>query len=86
MKVEIKSMNRLREKDLISAYCFFDLFCAFITSPLTLPEWSVVAAWKWDVKDEENCGICRMAYDGCCPDCKVPGDDCPLGMIVFTNS
>ena len=22
--------------------------------------------------------ICRMAFNGCCPDCKVPGDDCPL--------
>lgn len=20
-----------------------------------------------------------MAFDGCCPDCKLPGDDCPLG-------
>ncbi|OWF45967.1 Anaphase-promoting complex subunit 11 [Mizuhopecten yessoensis] len=19
-----------------------------------------------------------MAFDGCCPDCKLPGDDCPL--------
>ena len=22
-----------------------------------------------------------MAFDGCCPDCKLPGDDCPLGKI-----
>ncbi|XP_077865133.1 anaphase-promoting complex subunit 11 [Saccoglossus kowalevskii] len=19
-----------------------------------------------------------MPFDGCCPDCKIPGDDCPL--------
>lgn len=28
--------------------------------------------------DDDVCGICRVSYDGCCPDCKVPGDDCPL--------
>ncbi|XP_042496727.1 anaphase-promoting complex subunit 11 [Macadamia integrifolia] len=36
-----------------------------------------VASWTWDAQDE-TCGICRMAFDGCCPDCKLPGDDCPL--------
>ncbi|GAA6016382.1 hypothetical protein JCM11491_002392 [Sporobolomyces phaffii] len=30
-----------------------------------------------DDDDEDVCGICRVAYDGCCPDCKVPGDSCP---------
>jgi anaphase-promoting complex subunit 11 len=30
-------------------------------------------------EDEEDvCGICRVAYEGCCPDCKTPGDECPL--------
>ncbi|KZS90364.1 RING finger domain-containing protein [Sistotremastrum niveocremeum HHB9708] len=28
--------------------------------------------------DGDVCGICRVAYEGCCPTCKVPGDDCPL--------
>ncbi|KAH9821144.1 anaphase-promoting complex subunit 11 [Melampsora americana] len=28
--------------------------------------------------EEELCGICRNAFEGCCPDCKIPGDDCPL--------
>jgi anaphase-promoting complex subunit 11 len=28
--------------------------------------------------DDDVCGICRVAYDGCCPDCKTPGDECPL--------
>lgn len=40
-------------------------------------EWHAVASWTWDAQDE-TCGICRMAFDGCCPDCKLPGDDCPL--------
>ncbi|KAL6527876.1 ubiquitin-protein ligase Anaphase Promoting Complex [Orobanche minor] len=39
--------------------------------------WHAVASWTWGAQDE-TCGICRMAYDGCCPDCKLPGDDCPL--------
>ncbi|XP_020276105.1 anaphase-promoting complex subunit 11 isoform X1 [Asparagus officinalis] len=39
--------------------------------------WHAVASWTWDAQDE-TCGICRMAFDGCCPDCKFPGDDCPL--------
>ncbi|CAJ1957676.1 unnamed protein product [Sphenostylis stenocarpa] len=39
--------------------------------------WHGVASWTWDAQDE-TCGICRMAFDGCCPDCKLPGDDCPL--------
>ncbi|CAO2633525.1 Anaphase-promoting complex subunit 11 [Lemmus lemmus] len=39
--------------------------------------WKGVATWLW-VANDENCGICRMAFNGCCPDCKVPGNDCPL--------
>ncbi|KAI9607823.1 hypothetical protein H4Q26_005269 [Puccinia striiformis f. sp. tritici PST-130] len=31
-----------------------------------------------DEDDEDLCGICRVAFKGCCPDCKVPGEDCPL--------
>uniref|UniRef100_A0A8C5X8U6 Anaphase-promoting complex subunit 11 n=1 Tax=Malurus cyaneus samueli TaxID=2593467 RepID=A0A8C5X8U6_9PASS len=35
--------------------------------------WHGVASWLW-VANDDNCGICRMAFNGC----KVPGDDCPL--------
>lgn len=31
-----------------------------------------------DEDDEDVCGICRLAFESCCPECKVPGDDCPL--------
>lgn len=31
-----------------------------------------------DDDDDEVCGICQAAFESCCPDCKVPGDDCPL--------
>ncbi|KAJ4827828.1 ubiquitin-protein ligase Anaphase Promoting Complex [Turnera subulata] len=53
--------------DLIS-FCYVPPICT---------EWHAVASWTWDAQDE-TCGICRMAFDGCCPDCKLPGDDCPL--------
>ncbi|KAA8545317.1 hypothetical protein F0562_020101 [Nyssa sinensis] len=46
-------------------------------APLCTFRWHAVASWTWDAQDE-TCGICRMAFDGCCPDCKLPGDDCPL--------
>mmetsp|Transcript_19761 Transcript_19761/g.44805 ORF Transcript_19761/g.44805 Transcript_19761/m.44805 type:complete len:84 (-) Transcript_19761:211-462(-) len=41
-----------------------------------IKRWHGVAAWKWDVNDD-CCGICRFAFEACCPDCKIPGDDCP---------
>jgi anaphase-promoting complex subunit 11 len=44
---------------------------------LRFSDWTGVATWKW-VANDDNCGICRMPFDGCCPDCKLPGDDCPL--------
>lgn len=33
--------------------------------------WNGVATWLW-VANDENCGICRMAFNGCCPDCECP--------------
>ncbi|KAH9606258.1 hypothetical protein KSS87_020093 [Heliosperma pusillum] len=45
-----------------------------------IQQWHAVASWTWDAQDE-TCGICRMAFDGCCPDCKLPGDDCPLSKL-----
>eukprot|EP00850_Spirogloea_muscicola_P012054 SM000077S21528 [mRNA] locus=s77:21584:22633:+ [translate_table: standard] len=39
--------------------------------------WHAVAAWTWGAADDA-CGICRMAFDATCPDCHMPGDDCPL--------
>ncbi|XP_004287933.1 PREDICTED: anaphase-promoting complex subunit 11-like isoform 1 [Fragaria vesca subsp. vesca] len=53
-----------------------DIFILFLCFRCTC-RWHAVAAWTWDAQDE-TCGICRMAFDGCCPDCKLPGDDCPL--------
>jgi hypothetical protein len=37
-----------------------------------------------DDEDEDDvCGICMLAFESCCPGCKVPGDDCPLSEYPF---
>uniref|UniRef100_A0ACB8EKP1 Anaphase promoting complex subunit 11 n=1 Tax=Sphaerodactylus townsendi TaxID=933632 RepID=A0ACB8EKP1_9SAUR len=53
------------------------LVCGLDIMKVKIKCWHGVASWLW-VANDENCGICRMAFNGCCPDCKVPGDDCPL--------
>ncbi|EGD82209.1 anaphase-promoting complex subunit 11 [Salpingoeca rosetta] len=40
-------------------------------------KWNVVAVWKWTAPDD-SCGICRQAFDGCCPSCHEPGENCPI--------
>ena len=43
-----------------------------------------MAIWKWVTNDNEY-GICRLRFDGCCPDCRLPGDDRPLGKCVMMH-
>ena len=43
-------------------------------------KWSAVATWRWDIPDDDVCGICQIDFDGTCPTCKYPGDDCSLCM------
>ena len=31
--------------------------------------------------EDEVCGICRVQFDGTCPTCKHPGDDCTLRLF-----
>ncbi|EEA26726.1 ubiquitin-protein ligase Anaphase Promoting Complex [Talaromyces marneffei ATCC 18224] len=45
---------------------------------VTIKEWNAVASWRWDMPEDEVCGICRVQFDGTCPTCKFPGDDCSL--------
>lgn len=53
---------------------------------VTVKRWHAIAQWRWDTGSEEVdedsegdvCGICRVPYEGCCPTCKMPGEDCPL--------
>ena len=47
-----------------------------------IKKWSTVASWYWDVKEWEQCGICRSAFESCCANCNTPGDDCPIGKQI----
>eukprot|EP01079_Euglenida_sp_SAG-EU17-18_P008012 gene8012-1429_t len=44
---------------------------------VTIRHWRGVADCTWG-SDDESRGRCRLAFDTCCPDCRHPGDDCPL--------
>lgn len=59
---------------------------------VTVKNWHAIAQWRWDVPGSDAdhddgdgegdvCGICRVSYEGCCPGCKMPGDDCPLSAL-----
>ena len=50
---------------------------------VTIREWNAVAAWRWDMPDDDVCGICRNPYDSTCSKCKFPGDECPLREFAF---
>eukprot|EP00899_Mesostigma_viride_P019510 jgi/Mesvir1/27560/Mv07310-RA.1 len=53
------------------------IFVFFGCLPPLYTDWHAVASWTWGTADDA-CGICRMPFDGCCPDCKRPGDDCSI--------
>lgn len=48
-----------------------------MTWDVEIKGYHAVANWTWDAGDDV-CSICRMPFDGCPPDCKVPGDDAPV--------
>lgn len=58
-----------------------------------ITRWNAVAQWRWDTGHTEQeddgegdvCGICRVPYEGCCPSCKMPGDDCPLSEFEISG-
>ena len=45
---------------------------------IKIKTYTAVASWRWDVPEDEVCGICRVQFDGTCPNCRFPGDDCSL--------
>ena len=49
-----------------------------IKMKVVIKKWHAVATWRWDMPEDEVCGICRVQFDGTCPTCKYPGDDCTL--------
>ena len=49
---------------------------------VTIRSWHAVATWRWDMPEDDVCGICRVQFDGTCPTCKYPGDHCNLCMFI----
>jgi hypothetical protein len=43
-----------------------------------IKKWSAVATWRWDLPEDDVCGICQNHFDATCPGCKYPGDECSL--------
>lgn len=49
-------------------------------------DYHAVATWHWNIYDghdnpelvDDLCGICRVAFEGTCPNCKYPGENCPI--------
>ncbi|KAJ4418047.1 ubiquitin-protein ligase Anaphase Promoting Complex [Gnomoniopsis sp. IMI 355080] len=49
-----------------------------------IKKWAAVATWRWDIPEDDVCGICQIHFDGSCPSCSFPGDDCPLPDTIRT--
>ncbi|WVR03184.1 hypothetical protein IAU60_000175 [Kwoniella sp. DSM 27419] len=69
MKLTIKSYNAV-------AYWKWDTS----NEPYKVHHYTSADPTGYDDDDDEDdvCGICQAAYEATCPECKVPGDDCPL--------
>lgn len=65
-----------RPLNYISSHSELPAYCP--TMKVTIKQWNAVASWRWDMPEDEVCGICRVQFDGTCPTCKYPGDDCTL--------
>lgn len=61
-------------------------FLQYDNMKVTLKEWNAIATWHWDMPEDEVCGICRVQFDGTCPTCKFPGDDCSLRESTRSDS
>lgn len=49
-----------------------------VAMKVTITEWHAVATWRWDIPEDDVCGICQVHFDATCPTCKFPGDECPM--------
>ncbi|PVU88715.1 hypothetical protein BB559_005450 [Furculomyces boomerangus] len=36
------------------------------------------AKWAWKTTTNDICGICRLDFEACCPDCLYPGQTCQI--------
>jgi hypothetical protein len=55
------------------------------TMKVTIKKWNAVATWGWDLPEDDVCGICQVHFDGTCPACKYPGDDCKIRKLFLLH-
>jgi hypothetical protein len=55
------------------------------TMKVTIKKWNAVATWRWDLPEDDVCGICQVHFDGTCPACKYPGDDCKIRELLHPH-
>jgi anaphase-promoting complex subunit 11 len=58
--------------------CSAEIHTDTTTMKVSIKKWNAVATWRWDLPEDDVCGICQVQFDGTCPTCKYPGDDCSL--------
>jgi hypothetical protein len=76
---EVTSGLQLSTQSLFCTYCTPD-----VKMKVKITKWNAVATWRWDIPEDDVCGICQVHFDGTCPTCKYPGDDCPLCRCIQT--
>jgi hypothetical protein len=51
-----------------------------------IKKWHGIAHWTWNCGEEDDlCGICQSPYEGVAPNCKYPGDECPVVWVSTEN-
>ena len=62
--------------NIFKLYSYYDNISLFVVEVIG------VGHWRW-VTDYDICGICQLAFEFCCPDCRLPGDYCPIGIYFI---
>ncbi|KAI0396491.1 anaphase-promoting complex subunit 11 RING-H2 finger-domain-containing protein [Xylariaceae sp. FL0594] len=66
------------DTSLILPFTLLPYKAAIRAMKVNIKSWNAVASWRWDLPEDDVCGICQVHFDGTCPTCKYPGDDCGL--------
>ena len=67
-------------------FTYFPIAPPTVAMKVEFVDYHAVATWLWDLGDaliaggggDDLCGICRVLFNGTCPDCKYPGTECPV--------
>ena len=77
-------LSRKRSSDTPMVNTDADALCSFPSKTklrVRIKAYHGVAKWTWNVgngSDDEVCGICQTAFEGCPPGIKYPGDESPV--------